>query len=142
MIIPKEYQLGIQKFILDYHISLNKDFLLVQLPLWLKVFANFEMFIQLPIFFIGSYKLKQKSLTVYPILMIYGFNAFFTTLVCLIYVWYDGVDNGLSDIDIYKLIAVYLPYLFIPLVMLLDCGIKVTRLLKSVEANQNSKKNI
>lgn len=129
IVIPKDYQLAVQKWILNFHLAANKDFLLEVLPLWLRVFGLFELVVQLPMFVIGAYKLQRHDPSVWPLLIVYGFNASFTTLVCLVYAWYEGPAYGLSDPDIYKLIAVYLPYFVLPLIMLVDGYSRVVKAL-------------
>lgn len=55
----------------------------------------------------------------------YGFNAFLTTLVCLVYIEAEGVSNGLSNNEVVSLSGMYTPYLLIPLVMMIDCGVRL-----------------
>lgn len=140
IIIPEEQRFQFQKQFLEFHISSNKDFLLVSLPLWLKVFGLFELFVQLPFFAIGAYMLVKQMKQVYPYMLIYGFNASFTTLVCLVHIFCDYERFGLTTGESYKLAALYIPYLVIPLVMLVDYSIRIN---KSIKAHiPPTKKNI
>lgn len=59
--IPKEYQLNIQKSLLEFHIGQNKDFLLANPPSWLTVFGWIELVLQLPFFFIGAAALFKSE---------------------------------------------------------------------------------
>lgn len=131
IIVPEEYQLTISKFLLNFHLTTNKDFLLIELPIWFKVFGIFELLFQLPFFFIGSYFLGkgERSRQIYPFMSLYGFNAFFTTLVCLCYIYTNGSNKGLTYNEIINLILLYIPYLLIPCVMMIDFTIRTTKLL-------------
>lgn len=121
IVVPKEYLVSWAQAVLDFHISTNKDFLLVETPLWLQVFGLFELVFQLPLFVYCSIKLYKGNDRLHWIWMvIYGFNASFTTLVCLVYVYLTGDQYGLSFGERINLLGIYSPYLVIPLVMLID----------------------
>ncbi|CAH2355388.1 uncharacterized membrane protein [[Candida] railenensis] len=120
LIVPATWQFNIQKTLVSFHIATNKDFLLDTLPLWLKVFGFIELTFQLPLFFFAAIKLYHNSSSVYPWLVVYGFNASFTTLVCLVHVLVEGNSHGLQDAEVYGLFGLYVPYFIIPLVMLID----------------------
>lgn len=125
LVIPREYRLDIQNQLADFHISTNKDFLLADPPLWLQIFGVFELFFQLPFFAVGACGLWQQWRSIYVGLTVYGFNAFLTTLVCLVYIEAEGVSNGLSNNEVVSLSGMYTPYLLIPLVMMIDCGVRL-----------------
>ena len=57
LVIPPAYRLAIQTKVLNFHISENKDFILLLAPSWLKVAGFVELIFQLPVFFIGIYAL-------------------------------------------------------------------------------------
>lgn len=120
LVIPREYLPSISLKLLELHISTNKDFLLVQLPLWLQAFGAVELFFQLPLFVIGAYCLYIKSRAIYPYMLLYGFNASFTTAICIVHVFYDGHTYGLLEAQVKQLILVYVPYFAIPFLMLVD----------------------
>lgn len=131
LVIPSEYQLSISKAILNFHLEANKDFLLVTLPLWLKVFGLIELVFQLPLFVYCAVEIwKQTSVDYYLWMIVYGFNAALTTLVCMAYVWVDGTSHGLLLQDVVKLELIYFPYLLIPGYMLVDHFQRVKKLLK------------
>lgn len=129
MVIPPRHQLAIQRTLLRIHIAENKDFLLLTLPLWLQVFGWFEMVVQLPVFVVGSVGLARNTAKIYPVLMVYGFNAFLTTLVCVVYALVEGPGHGLTTAEVWRLVAVYSPYLAIPFGMMVDMGWRVMRLI-------------
>ncbi|RLV85196.1 putative membrane protein [Meyerozyma sp. JA9] len=120
LVVPREYLPSISLKLLEFHISTNKDFLLVQLPLWLQAFGAVELLFQLPLFVIGAYCLYIKSRAIYPYMLLYGFNASFTTAVCIVHVFHDGHSYGLSEAQVRQLILVYVPYFAIPFVMMVD----------------------
>ncbi|EGW30081.1 uncharacterized protein SPAPADRAFT_57543 [Spathaspora passalidarum NRRL Y-27907] len=123
IIVPKEYQLELSKTLLDFHISANKDILLIHSPTWFKLFGVVELVFQLPLFFYFIYKLL-----VAPVLdsdyfiwtIVYGFNASFTTFVCMGWIIIEGQDLGLNLQEIANLCAIYSPYLIIPAWLLLN----------------------
>ncbi|KAL6451477.1 hypothetical protein SBY92_002819 [Candida maltosa Xu316] len=120
IVIPPEYQLSITKVILDFHISTNHDILLAHPQTWFKVFGAVEVVFQLPLFFYFVYKLLAGQLDVKYNLwcVIYGFNAAFTTLVCLVWIAVEGKGFGLSDLEILNLCGIYSPYLILPFILL------------------------
>lgn len=138
IVIPDEYQLWIQKLIVSFHIETNKDILLIESPLWFKVFGLFELVVQLPIFVIGSIFLRNRDERITPVMMIYGFNAFFTTLVCLIWVIAEGDNFGLTRAEIYNLVLIYVPYLIIPLVMMIDNLIRNIKVFNKIEITKKN----
>lgn len=115
--IPKEYQLNVQKSLLEFHIGQNKDFLLANPPYWLTVFGWIELVLQLPFFFIGAAALFKRTTKVYPYMVVYGLEASITTVCCLVTIWVEGEANGLNYGDIISLIGVYLPTFIIPFYM-------------------------
>lgn len=139
MVIPPQHQFAVQRTLLALHISQNKDFLLLTMPLWLQVFAWFEMVVQLPIFVVGAVMLARNRRQIYPVLMVYGFNAFLTTLVCVVYALVEGPSHGLLGAEVGRLVAVYMPYLAIPLVLMVDMGSRVVRLLGGAEKKKEKR---
>ncbi|CAK7902862.1 hypothetical protein CAAN1_07S04742 [[Candida] anglica] len=129
LIVPPSWQFNIQKTLVQFHIATNNDFLLDTLPLWLQVFGFVELVFQLPLFVYGAFKLYNNDITIYPWLVIYGFNASFTTLVCLVYVLAEGESHGLLSGQVWGLFGLYVPYFIIPLVMLID---SMNRILKKL----------
>ncbi|CEP63510.1 Ema19p LALA0_S08e04148g [Lachancea lanzarotensis] len=138
VVVPEKFHFT--KPLVDYHISLNNDFLLYEKPVWLWWFVFVECVGQLPAFFWFAYgfkklwSLKEQSaddknsksqLAVCEArlnfwLKAYGWNAALTTLFCLYTVWTRGYypyDQHLpmNVADKLKLMAVYCPYVFIPL---------------------------
>lgn len=129
MVIPKEWQLSVQKQLVGFHIAANKDFLLEKMPLWLEISGMFEVFVQLPIFVVAAVALRRQWRPIYLIMTIYGFNAFFTTLLCLAHIVQDGPAAGLTHNECINLFALYVPYFAIPLYMLVDCGFRTAGLM-------------
>lgn len=130
IVVPIEYALELSKLILNFHISANHDFLLLEKPVWFQLFGLVELVFQLPLFFYCSYHLyKQQSKSYYVYMIIYGFNAAFTTFVCLGVTYFEGHLHGLTTPQIYNLIAIYVPYLLIPFVIMVDYSCRTSRLL-------------
>lgn len=115
---------------------MNKDFLLEKPALWLQVFGWFEMVVQLPIFLLAPLALARNGSKIYVVMTIYGFNAFLTTLVCLVYVLDKGEAHGLTVEEVWNLFALYVPYLVIPFAMMVDCGWRVMKMLDHKEKRE------
>lgn len=136
VILPEQFQFT--QPLVNWHIAQNNDFLLYEKPAWLWWFVAVECLGQLPGFFWFVHKFKQlwalergstkedkmavlkckRALSRW--LKVYGWNASTTTLVCLYTVWNRGYypSGGhlpMSVPDKLKLIAIYVPYLVIPL---------------------------
>ncbi|KAK6460984.1 transmembrane protein 6/97 [Scheffersomyces coipomensis] len=130
IVIPPQYLLPISHTILDFHISTNRDILLLEKPLWFKVSGFFELVFQLPLFFYFIYILlkKRKTINYYVFSILYGFNASFTTLICLAYVYTNSAQTmTLTPNEVYNLISLYIPYLLIPLLILIDSIIRINK---------------
>jgi hypothetical protein len=57
---------------------------------------------------------------IYPYLFLYGVEASMTTLCCLLAIYSEGLDYGLTQGELYNLVGVYLPTFFIPLYIAFD----------------------
>ncbi|OWB73256.1 hypothetical protein B5S31_g2990 [[Candida] boidinii] len=139
LVIPVSIQHEIQKNFLKFHIEQNKDFLL-QAPLekWLVMFGLIEMIFQLPFFIICVFNfIKNKyqyfSNYIWPFVLLYGFNACFTTWICLGYVYFFYSEHGLNDSDMKSLIGVYFPTFLIPFVIMVDYAIRISNKLNESE---------
>lgn len=131
IVLSPQNQFTLSKKLLEIQIVQNKDFLLATSPLWLKVFGLIELGFQLPFFFYVLKLMRDNNPKRYLLSCIYGFNASLTTLVCLLYVYIEGGDHGLAPMDQYKLIAVYFPYFIVPLIMMVDNGIRVNNIVST-----------
>ncbi|KAG2011626.1 hypothetical protein CC2G_011720 [Coprinopsis cinerea AmutBmut pab1-1] len=113
---------------------------------WLLSFTYLELFFQLPTFFYAAYHLyhNRKLHVLYPLMAIYGASTATTTLPCIVLVLTTpptGVATVLgstvSSGQRLTLLASYLPYLLIPLVMAIDSAYRmaglVSRALKEIK---------
>lgn len=141
LVIPWHYLHPFQQYLAKLHVTSNKDFLLQDPPLWLQYFGAFEVVFQLPVFFIAAYSLYKGRKSVLVVMAIYGFNAFFTTGVCLLYVLAMSQDKGLRKHEMWNLFALYVPYFIIPLVMMIDCMFRAMKLISAGERVFLEKKN-
>ncbi|EER31149.1 conserved hypothetical protein [Candida tropicalis MYA-3404] len=121
-IIPQQYQLAITSKIVDFHVSTNHDILLSSPQTWFKIFVTFEVVFQLPLFFYFLYKYlsNRLDLSYYLWSIIYGFNAGFTTFVCLIWLILEYKTYDLSIGQVTNLCAIYSPYVIIPLIIIIN----------------------
>lgn len=141
IVIPFDKLLPFQQYLAQLHLEANKDFLLENPPLWLKYFGAFEILFQLPIFFYAAKALWVGSKSALVVMSIYGFNAFFTTGVCLLYVVTQASKNGLNEAEMWNLFGLYSPYFVIPLVMMIDCASRAMSLIKEQEKYALAKKS-
>ncbi|CUS25074.1 LAQU0S26e00430g1_1 [Lachancea quebecensis] len=136
VILPAKFQFT--QPLVEWHIAQNNDFLLFEKPAWLWCFVLIECVGQLPGFFWFAAKFRQlwslkegqskadkmaarnceKSLSKW--LRVYGWNASITTLICLWTVWTrgyypSGEFSPMNTHDKIKLMAIYVPYVLIPL---------------------------
>ncbi len=132
-LIPQKYQLSVQKELYKYQVTHNKDFLAAELPIWMKYFVAVELIFQLPVFitciisYLKSGPQKRISRCLYPFMLMYGFNAAFTSLQCLIYIYVQASSYELSTSEAYKLLGLYTPTFLIPFFM---CADITSRLIK------------
>lgn len=134
LIVPRQYQWGPSLALFDWHKQTNHDFLLDQLPLWLQVFGAIELLFQTPLFVYCLYAIwSNRSRRHWPWLAVYGFNAFLTTLVCLVYVVVEGPLNGLLKMQCILLLGIYIPYCLIPLWMMVHHICKISNALEKTK---------
>ncbi len=143
-LIPPKYQLSIQKSLYRYQVTHNKDFLASELPIWMKYFVAVELIFQLPVFLacIGSYlksgSKKHISRKLYPYILMYGFNAAFTSFQCLVYIYLQASSYELSQYETYNLLGLYTPTFLIPFFMCIDI---TSRLIRSSDNYKKEKVN-
>lgn len=123
--LPDKLTLPIQHKLLEIQISQNKDFLLVQKPVWLQTFVWVEIILQLPFFVWAAYALAKKNRKAYVACLIYGVEASTTTLGCLGEVACGDLASG----DKLKLLAIYLPTFLIPLWMTIDFSRRLVKII-------------
>ncbi|KAG7746081.1 hypothetical protein KL912_004642 [Ogataea haglerorum] len=127
--VPRAWQLDIQRQLSDFHVARNKDFLFAEPPLWLQFFVVFELIFQLPLFVaavVDYWKNKCYSPKLHPYMLLYGFNASFTTLCCLVYVYFESAAHGLTVAETLNLLGVYFPTFVIPAVMTIDFASRIS----------------
>lgn len=120
LVISKEYLFPFQRDLIEFHITSNKDFLLENPPFLLVIFGWIEVLFQLPFFFIGAYYLYKRNPKIELYIAFYGLEASLTTMYCICYVFLLGKTFDLTNLEINKLVFVYLPTFVIPFCMLLD----------------------
>ncbi|ODQ82094.1 hypothetical protein BABINDRAFT_170629 [Babjeviella inositovora NRRL Y-12698] len=130
LVIPPAHRPLLQQQILKFHFEQNKDFLLVNVRNWLWCFGIIEMVFQLPFFAWAAYRLlgrkgQMLTLTMAPGMILYGFNASVTSLVCIVEIVLEGARNGLTQSEVWALVGVYFPTFVIPFVMLLVFTVRI-----------------
>lgn len=131
IVIPPVFEF--QQALINFHVNQNKDFLMVVKPLWFKTFVWIELLFQLPYFFMALQLITKKDPKRFIYNMLYGFNAGLTTFVCIMYDIFQGSEYQLNTKDIIQLVSIYLPYLIIPLVIMVN---SYKLLVKTLESKQ------
>lgn len=131
-VIPTHLQLPLQRTLAEFHISTNKDYLAQAPPAWMQAFVAWELVFQLPFFLVAAYNFlhnarKGYSRNLYVWFLLYGFNAGFTSLICVVEILANGSANGLSLKETITLALVYLPTTIVPFVMMADFMSRITR---------------
>ncbi|VEU23783.1 DEKNAAC105048 [Brettanomyces naardenensis] len=139
-LIPAKYQLPIQRTLYEYQVVHNKDFLASELPLWMQYFVAVELVFQLPVFLIsiGNYLKngsKRLSTWLYPFILMYAFNAAFTSFQCLVYIYIQGPSYGLSSDETYTLLGLYTPTFVIPMLMIIDITVRLLKQSPKLKTN-------
>lgn len=138
--IPFEYQLKIQQKLSTFHITKNKDFLCAEPELWFQLFVVWELIFQLPLFLYAIYDYSKNGLNFYskklwPALLLYGFNAGFTTLICFIYAIVYAPSKGLNFAETANLASLYGPTMIVPFYMMYDFYIRISNQLEVTKKN-------
>lgn len=145
VVLPIEWYPKALQQLINWHVASNNDFLLADKPLWLVVFVVVELLVQLPLFVYFSVQLprlqkakeevatgihgddKASKVNLHELrtrvtwwLKLYGVNASFTTLVCMLAIFFNGhmvanVQWTMNLEDKLALVGVYLPTFLIPL---------------------------
>lgn len=129
-VIPEHYQISLQRTLSAFHIEQNKDFLAIESPLWMKIFVVWELVFQLPFFMYAVLDYLKNGRNTYsahtwPMFFLYGFNAGFTTLVCLIYIIAEGHLHHLSTPQFLNLLGLYTPTMVLPFYMMYDFWLRI-----------------
>lgn len=125
--LPSDWKHPLQAQILDLHMTLNKDPLLLTPPLWLKGFFWLELIFQIPFFAWAAVDLAKGKKRVWPACLAYGIEASTTTFACLVEILFSTAVE--SEAVRWKLIWIYAPSLLIPLIMALDFGRRILNVL-------------
>ncbi|KAF8817441.1 hypothetical protein BYT27DRAFT_7227145 [Phlegmacium glaucopus] len=106
---------------------------------WFKSFLFLELFFQLPVFFLGLRGLYKGSWTIYPLLALYAASTATTTLPCVFQILQtpettpETLAQNLPSITASQrllLLSSYIPFFLIPLIMAVDMGMRVHKLVK------------
>lgn len=130
--------------LLEYYVAYSNDPLIGGLAgikddstlLWFKTFITLEGVFQIPVFILGLSALWKGGKKIYPLLLIYAVEAATTTLPCLVYILSlpppgtgtTTFDSALTFEQRLILLSGYAPFFLVPLIMLLDIGGRVYKL--------------
>ena len=111
-LLPPAIVPGFMKSLLRFHVDTNADPLMANPPTWFKSFILFELLFQLPFFFIGFKAFYERKNWIRIPGVVYGAHTATTLVPILQYIWeYPSLGNA----ERWRLIAIYLPYLVVPL---------------------------
>jgi hypothetical protein len=119
-VLKESQRFPLQNKLIDFHIQKNQDFLLANPPIWLSFFGLIEILFQLPFFVLGAYYLYKRNSKVHSYMVIYGAEASLTTLVCIVYIFINGHEQGLGGSAVNNLVFIYLPTFVIPFSLVID----------------------
>ncbi|BEJ14773.1 hypothetical protein CspHIS471_0405400 [Cutaneotrichosporon sp. HIS471] len=93
-------------------------------------FFYLEMFFQLPCFVLGAAGLWKNDRRVWPLLVAYGASTATTLLPVLQRLLFDTKTSPpLTAVELAGLLGCYVPFLAIPLLMAVDLGFRIAKLL-------------
>ncbi|KAH8833877.1 transmembrane protein 6/97 [Flagelloscypha sp. PMI_526] len=156
-IVPGSWVPEIMKPLPDHYVKQSNDPLVGGLLgyfgdtgsslVWFKTLCFVEMLVQVPIFILGAWGLWKDSKFIYPVLLAYAGSTATSTLPCVTVI----MDMPLTDIPAIGIYAVtaaqkslllygYVPFFLIPLLMVFDMTIRVSKLIAIAAKAQTTKK--
>lgn len=137
-ILPPAIVPEFAKALLKFHVDTNHDPLMAQQPTWFKSFILFELFFQLPFFFVGFHAFyKQRNWIRIPGIA-YGTHTATTLIPILAEILYSKeIPEGGARV---KLFLIYLPYLVIPAMIALLLALEEKPFGKAGDALRKSKR--
>ncbi|KAI9275928.1 transmembrane protein 6/97 [Phascolomyces articulosus] len=119
-----------------FYVNTYKDpFMGATTPIhWFEGVTLCELFLQLPFFFVALYGLYNDSIHVRVGLMVYASHVA-TTMVPIFAELFFNPGFGLSESEIWTLFGFYVPYLIIPLTILIDSYIRVSKAISGASAH-------
>ncbi|KAJ3776364.1 hypothetical protein FB446DRAFT_307156 [Lentinula raphanica] len=75
-----------------------------------------------------SLNTASGSQSIYPLLIAYGASTATTTLPCIFYILKEYSESRITSTQLLILLASYIPFLVVPLVMAIDVGFRVYRI--------------
>lgn len=126
--ISAQYRTQVQLNCAEWHINKNKDFLLANPPAWLVFCGWIEVLVQFPCFFVFTYAfLKGTARKWYSWIAVYGLEAAFTTLLCMISIYFHSEENGLNTMERNSLLWMYSSTLVVPLAISCDMFYRISQ---------------
>ena len=112
---PELYPAFLKEFVRDQYLNKYGDYLMILPPVWLKALLYFEI-LQIPFYFAAIYALIYRKNWIRTPAIIYGSHV--TTAVALLLAEFLFSDK-ITDSQRLILCSFYLPYLIIPLSLML-----------------------
>ncbi|KXZ55009.1 hypothetical protein GPECTOR_3g172 [Gonium pectorale] len=118
-VFPAEYYPPWAKEALKWHIEMNGDHLVSKNPTWFVSLVWGEVLYQLPFFFVASYAFIKRRNWIRVPSIIYGAHVV-TTMIPILTDILFGPDSGPKR---HTLAAIYVPYLIVPLLLLVRMAV-------------------
>ncbi|KAI9496865.1 transmembrane protein 6/97 [Zychaea mexicana] len=127
------------KDVVAWYVATFKDpFMGATAPMyWFQGVVFCEMFLQLPFFFAACYGLWKNSLYIRLPLIVYASHVATTLAPTLAELLYNP-EYGLTDMERYTLCGFYLPYLIIPLMILIDSYVRISKVISPASTHSKT----
>ena len=113
VVLPRALVPAFARKALEWHIATNNDVLMANQPPWLRGLVACELLFQLPFFFVAVKALMGRKNWIRGYCIAYGAHTATTLVPILQYIWED--ETFKSEKQRVALIAIYAPYLIVPL---------------------------
>ncbi|KAJ4496415.1 transmembrane protein 6/97 [Lentinula edodes] len=102
---------------------------------WFGCFAWLELLFQFPTFFLECEVYGMvRSHSIYVLILAYGASTATTTLPCIFYILKE--HSRMTAVQQIILLSSYIPFFIIPLMMAVDMGFRVYKIIRSTEVKQ------
>ncbi|KAJ3720603.1 transmembrane protein 6/97 [Lentinula raphanica] len=98
---------------------------------WFGCFAWLELLFQFPVFFLGMKGLWNGSRSIYVLMLAYGASTATTVLPCIVYFFQE--HPNMTSAHRLMLLSSYVPFFVVPLIMTIDMGLRLYRIVASAD---------
>merc|ERR1719329_1115993 len=116
VLLPKPWVPPFARNLLDFYVAQTQDHLMMTRPIWFKSLISLEVAFQFPFFFVAMYAFKKRKNWIRIPAIVYASHAVTQMAPILAAVLFDP---AVPDSKRALLSSIYLPYLAIPLWLLI-----------------------